>query len=208
MATTMLPPARPRMSSAELERELQPFQIDRAKFPMLAVVFRAYYRDTMGRKGVNDRSIYDDAWMLVTPNLFMAVNANADPSAAQGTVTGRASLEPGFWPMWKLDLHRGQYLAFCQRAVDCIVRRDNTAGRPVGEKHPKWGTHLGNGRWRGWFGINGHRGGRTSTSSEGCITTPEPQWSGLLAAAEAEARRLWAARWKQAVIPCVLIDKS
>lgn len=171
----MLPPARPRMSSAELELELQPFKIDRDKYPILAVVFRAYYRDTMGRKGVNDRSIYDDAWMLVTPNLFMAVNANADPSAAQGAVTDRASLELGFWPMWRLDLHRGQYLAFCQRAADCIVRRYNTASRPVGWKHPTWGTHLSGSRWRDWFGIKGYGGGHAMTSGDGCITKPEPQ---------------------------------
>lgn len=34
---------------------LQPFKIDREKYPILAVVLRGYYRDSMGRKGVNDR---------------------------------------------------------------------------------------------------------------------------------------------------------
>jgi lysozyme len=160
----------------------------------------------MGVAGVNDRGLYDDAMMLITPNLFMACNANVDPTAQQGLVTGRASLQPGFWPMWKLDLHKGKYLAFCQRASDCVVRRDNTETYKTGHEHPKYGECLGRGLWRGWFGINGHRGGVNTTSSEGCQTVPEPQYSGLIAAAESEARRIWGAKWRQGVIPYLLVE--
>ncbi len=202
----MLPPSRPRMSLAELEDILRPFAIDRAKYPILVVGIRGYYRDTMGVPGTNDRGIYDDAIMLVTPNVFMACNGNTDPTAARGAVTGRASLKPGFYTMWRLGLHKGQYLAFCQRAGECIVKRDNTEGFAAGTEHPKYGLCLGSGFWRGYFGINGHRGGQNTTGSEGCQTLPEPQWSGLIATAESEARRLWADKWRHRVIPYVLID--
>ncbi len=204
----MLPPARPRLSLADLERDIAPFQIDRAKYPLLVVGYRGYYRDTMGKPGVNDRSLYDDAIMLVTPNAFLACNGNTDPTAEQGAVTGRASLKPGFYPMWRLDLHRGKYLAFCQRAGPCTVRRDNTEQFKAGTDHDTYGHCLGNGEWTGEFGINGHRGGLNTTSSEGCQTIPEPQWSALIALAESEARRLWGAKWRQTTIPYVLIDKA
>jgi hypothetical protein len=201
-----MPPSRPRMSSAELQEHLAPLNIDREKYPILSVWFRGYYRDSMGRPGVNDRSIFDDAAALVSPNAFLMCNGNVDPTAARGAVTGRASLKPGFWPMWKLDLHRGKYLALCQRAAECVVFRDNTEGFKAGSVHAKYGTCLGGGFWRGWFGINGHGATATYTSSEGCLTIPRPQWEGYIALTEAEARRHWGAKWRSGVIPSVLID--
>lgn len=203
-----LPPSRPRLSLADLERDIAPLVLDRAKYPIIVVGYRGYYRDTIGKPGMNDRGDYDDAIMLVTPNMFLACNGNTDPSAPQGAVTGRASLKPGCYPMWKLDLHRGKYLAFCQRAGPCIVKRDNTDQFKAGARHEKYGLCLGGGLWQGVFGINGHRGGSNTTTSEGCQTVPEPQWSGLIAAAESEARRIWGKAWRSGVIPYILIEKA
>jgi lysozyme len=109
--------------------------------------------------------MYDDALFLVSPEAFVAFNANTDPSGyrkGRGTGAGKgmASLNPGVWPVYRFDLHNGQYLALCQRAGTVTVTRD---GRPP---YPDTGM----------FGINIHRGGETGTSSEGCQTIPPKQW--------------------------------
>jgi lysozyme len=204
--STMLPRARPKISRAEVEAHLQRLKVDLAKYPFIAFGFRGYYRDTMGRPKVNDHAIYDDAIGLITDRAFLVCNGNTDPSAHEGTVTGRAKLEPGIWPMWCLDLHKGQYRAFCQRMAECVVFRTGTAGYKPGATHAKYGLCLGEGRWKGMFGINGHRGGVNTTSSEGCQTVPEPQWTELIELAEREARRLWGAAWKERCILYALID--
>lgn len=199
----MLPPNRPKIDRETVVRHLvaQPGYSE-AKFPIAVVGFRAYYKRTMGDPTKNDRGIYDDAICIVTPSKFAAFNGNTDPSAREGAVTGRASLVAGFWPMWRLDLHRGQYRAFCQRAAECVVTRDNTMEFEAGYRHAKWGLCLGNGRWRGWFGINGHRGGR----SEGCQTIPEPQWTEAIDLATSAARELWTTQWTRRTIPYLLIE--
>ncbi|MBL9115492.1 MAG: hypothetical protein JNJ83_10850 [Verrucomicrobiaceae bacterium] len=198
-----VPASRPRLSSADLLKDLSVHKIDRDKYPIVAVGYRGYYLNSMGKPGVNDIGDFDDAFILHTPNVMMSCNGNTDPTARG---YGRAHLRPGFWPMWKLDLHRGKYLAFCQRAAECEVYRDGTAHLPVGTQND-FGLHMGNGIWRGWFGINGHKAGAT-TSSLGCQTVPAQQWPALIATAEAEARRFAGAKWRSLVIPYVLIEKA
>ena len=52
-------------------------------------------------------------------------------------------------------------------------------------------TVLRDGRRResGWFGINIHRGGHTTTSSLGCQTIHPPQWPAFIALVKQEMRR-------------------
>ncbi|MBL0317209.1 MAG: hypothetical protein IPP69_16150 [Flavobacteriales bacterium] len=57
------------------------------------------------------------------------------------------------------------------------------------------------------FGINIHRGGRTTTSSEGCQTIPPDQWTGFYELAKSEARRIYGDQWNKVVIPYILIDE-
>lgn len=199
----MLPPSRPRLSSAELMQLLAPFAIDRAKYPLLIVGIRGYYADSLGKPGQNDRGIYDDAIFLVSPNVMAAFNANTDPAkyrAGSGTVAakGMASLMPGFWPVYKFDLHKGRYLALCQRAGPVDVLRDGKV-----EAYED----------RGNFGINIHRGGYSTTGSEGCQTIPPDQWPAFIELAQSEAVRLFGSEFRDGrivgqspIIPYVLLE--
>jgi hypothetical protein len=206
---TMLPPSRPKITRDEVLADLRACpQYDPAKHPIIAVGYRGYYLKSMGKPDKNDRSIYDDAFCLITPNEFRAFNANTDPSTPENTVTGRASLVPGFYPMWCLDFHKGKYRAFCQRLASCIVKRDGTEKYKKGARHAEWGECLGNGLWRGYFGINGHLGGIGTTSSLGCQTLPDPQWTECINLTIKEAKRLWGSEWDKRVIPYLLIDKA
>ena len=191
-----VPAARPRMSRAELTavvRRRLPGVLFEGRMTIVGV--RGYYSDTMGIPGVNDRGIYDDAIFIVAPDAFMAFNANTDPSrgrkgSGRGANKGMAQLVPGVWPVYRFDLHSGQYLALCQRAGPVTVLRDGS---------PDYAD-------RGMFGINIHRGGVRTTSSEGCQTIPPAQWPAFIAAAQDQAKRLHGASWKAETYTYVLLE--
>lgn len=192
----MLPPSRPRLTEQSARAMLaQRFGDAPLAHPLIVVGFRGYYRDSMGAPGRNDRMIYDDAIGILTPNAFAMFNGNTDPNgyrkgAGTGSRKGMATLNAGWWPVYRFDLHRGKYLALCQRGGEVTVTRD---GDP-----PYQDT--------GEFGINIHRGGNTTTSSLGCQTIPPAQWPAFISLAEAEARRLFGDRWKRTNIPYALIE--
>lgn len=168
------------------------------------VARRGYYRDTMGQVGANDRNLYDDALWLVSPTAFVAFNANTDPSrSVREAPLGLACLEPGVWT-YKVGKHRNQYRALVQ-ADAVVVHRHGTEAWPVGQdpKRPDWGHHLGGGKWRGWFGINVHRGGVRTTSSLGCQTIPAEQWPAFMPHVDAELRR-----YARATLPLVLVARE
>lgn len=114
-----------------------------------------------GLSGKNQIGIYDDGIFIVTPTNFWGYPANVDPSVHKHSI---ASLKPGKY-LYKpgphgVTFHREgyPYPAFVQ-ADQVVVRRDGQSGD-----------------YKGWFGINIHRGGRTSTSSAGCQTVPPNLW--------------------------------
>lgn len=203
---SLLPASRPRITTEEIEKLIAPYGIDRALHPMLVIGIRPYYRDTMGVAGENDRGIYDDAISLVTPNATVTFNGNTDPS--EDNRTGLASLVPGAYFVHRFDMHRGKYMALCQRAGDVVVKRDNTEHYPISTEHGQYGKCVGKGLWKGEFGINIHRGGQNTTSSLGCQTIPPSQWDAFYALAQGEAKRLFGAKWRQTTIPYILIDRS
>jgi lysozyme len=130
---------------------------------------RAYYRDLMGKPGVNDTGIYDDAIFIVTPDDFTAWNANTDPSRYgwnAGAGKFMARLKPGIWSFrrlkHKMSSPRG-YMAFGQGSAPVTVERIKQDGTIAVTE-------------TGVFGINLHRGGNIGTSSEGCQTIPPSQW--------------------------------
>lgn len=133
-----------------------------------------YYRDTMGEPGKNDINIYDDAICLVTPTRCVPYNANTDPSRI---IKGVAKLMSGRW-LYKIGKHGLQtsnpYTALVQ-AAEVIVYRSEMVDYPKGH-HGDLGYHMGGGEFKGWFGINHHKGGHTTTSSLGCQTTHPSQW--------------------------------
>jgi len=197
--TAALPAARPRMTRADLMALVARRHPALPPSDLTIVGVRGYYADTLGAVGRNDRAMYDDALFIVTPDAFIAFNANTDPSGYRkgrgtGAAKGMASLNPGFWPVYRLDIHRagtpGQHLALCQRAGPVTVTRD---GDPPYED-------------RGMFGINIHRGGVNGTSSEGCQTIPPSQWPAFIATVTDQAKRLFGADWRSEVIPYVLLE--
>jgi lysozyme len=133
---------------------------------------RGYYLNSMGRPGVNDRGLYDDAMFILGPTHFSAWNANTDPTIHRKAI---AVLRPGRW-QYKPGTHglsrpaSQRYAAFVQ-AGPVTVDRD------------------GEGPETGWFGINIHRGGYASTSSLGCQTLPPNQWDLFRATLNDQLRR-------------------
>jgi len=130
---------------------------------------RAYYRDSMGKPGVNDVGIYDDAIFIVTPDHFSAWNANTDPSRYgwnAGAGKFMARLKAGVWSFRRLKHKMNSpsgYMAFGQGSQPVTVERVRQDGSIAGVEV-------------GQFGINLHRGGNSGTGSQGCQTLPPSQW--------------------------------
>lgn len=168
---SMLPPSTPK---ATLDRVTKAIKKAKIEIAVVLVGVRGYYRDTMGQPGKNDRGIYDDALFIVSPTHFSAWNANTDPSAFR---SGIASLVPGVHPYRKgnhgITRPGGGYPAFRPATPDeqLPVTRD-------GVVNPRPGV-----------AINIHRGGRNSTSSEGCQTVPPAQWDAFYSALTGEMKR-------------------
>jgi hypothetical protein len=146
---------------------------------------RGYYKNTMGKPSENDRKIYDDAIFLIGKDDFFAFNANTDPSAFRPQI---ANLKAGIWPVYKFDLHKGKYLALCQRAGEVTVIRD------------------GQGEDMGMFGINIHKGGIFSTSSLGCQTIPPSQYGSFITNAQILAEKYNGKNWKKLTYTYVLLE--
>lgn len=193
----IIPSEKPRLSSAELQNLIAPFAVDRTKFPVVVVGIRGYYKNSMGAPGVNDRGIYDDAIFIDSQQGMVAFNANTDPSSyrpGSGTDAnkGMATLNAGVWYAHKFDLHRGKYLALCQKAGKVTVTRDGTPPYPD----------------TGYFGINIHCGGYNETSSEGCQTVHPGQWDSFIALAVDQVKRYFGQSWKQQVVPYILLEQA
>lgn len=141
---------------------------------------RAYRRDSMGKPGVNDFGIWDDAMFYVGPKTFLAENANTDPSRVGWNGNAgkpMAVLNPGFWP-FRRGPHKGRIPAlrqmtseearFKKETIPNDGRFSVTRTYGVGDKR--------NYQEAGYYAINVHPGGEIGTSSEGCQTLPKP-WS-------------------------------
>ncbi|HEH6453802.1 TPA: hypothetical protein ACWV9N_004507 [Pseudomonas aeruginosa] len=184
---------RPRLSSSELRALIEPYSIDRDKYPLVVVGIRGYYKNQMGAPGVNDRGIY--AIFIDTAQATVVYNGNTDPSSHRlgsgtGVNKGMATLNSGAWFTHRFDLHRGKYLALCQRATPVTVTRDG---------NPPYTD-------AGLFGINIHRGSYNSTSSEGCQTIHPAQWDSFIQLAADQTKRYFPHAWKAVVIPYILLE--
>ena len=124
------------------------------------------------KKG-NDRGIYDDAIFLIVRDEGGAITevyrfkANTDPSVYR---TGIATLITGSWK-YKLGYHGynrpySPYRALVQAGKFTVLRDGGVKDT-------------------GFFGINIHRGGVRSTSSEGCQTIPPDAWAEFIRKTEA-----------------------
>jgi lysozyme len=137
---------------------------------------RGYYRDSMGKPGVNDRGIYDDAMFVVGPETFASFRANTDASRFR---KGLATLLPGVHPFRAgnhgISRPGGGYPAFrpATKGEALPVSRDGEEGRSK----------------RDGVAINIHRGGYNTTSSEGCQTLYPPDWDAFLSLTKLEMKR-------------------
>ena len=169
----MIPKNRPRIGRKTTEQLLR---LRKVSDPVCLVGIRGYYRDTMGAVGKQDRGIYDDAIILVSPNVHAAFNANVDPGAYGKNPKigkGYASLKPGVY-RYKLGRH-GLRSGNPYRAL--VQGNPVTVSRDGGEDET------------GYFGINIHKGSNRSVSSEGCQTIPPAQWPAFITMVETEMRR-------------------
>lgn len=182
---TMLPSGKPQLKIDGVLKLLEPFNISTTPVRLLGI--RGYYKDTMGKPGVNDVGIYDDALFIVAPNgLLLSYNANTDPSRMQPHV---AVLKPGGPYLYKIGLHGVSgphpYTALRQHGRVTVLRDGvpdtDTAAAP--------------------FYIDIHKGGYNVTSSLGCQTIHPDQWDDFLANVE---NRM--AANKQTVIPYCLVE--
>jgi len=139
------------------------------------VGIRGYYLNTMGKKGQNDRGIYDDAIGIISPDGVVTFNANVDPgSFKKGIANLKTNKNPGW--LYKQGIHglskpkSQQYMAFVQ-ADKVTVSRD------------KQGDDTG------YFGINIHKGRTLSVSSLGCQTIVPSQWDSFYSLATSLMKR-------------------
>jgi hypothetical protein len=168
----MIPKDRPRIERKDTMKLLAS---RRVSDPVCLVGIRGYYRDTMGAVGKNDVGLYDDAIILVSPNAHVAFNGNVDPSRLGWNASARkpmAQLKSGVY-RYKIGQHgisRGNpYKALVQAGPVTVMRGDKEE--------------------TGFYAINLHKGGRTTTSSEGCQTIPPQQWDAFIALTESELKR-------------------
>lgn len=167
----MLPPSKPRLASPEVEKIIRRHKVID---PVVVVGIRGYYLQTMGDPTKNDRGIYDDALFIWSQSpVCAAFNGNTDPSRFRA---GIASLIEGVH-LYRRGMHgisRGNpYPAFrpATKGEVLPVRRDGQEGISDG------------------IAINIHRGGNSTTSSEGCQTIPPAQWNAFYALLDGEMKR-------------------
>jgi lysozyme len=132
--------------------------IDRNDYPVVAIAIRGFYLDSMGKRGVNDRMIYDDAHAIVWPDGYATYQGNTDPNgyrkgSGTGSNKGMAMIKEGVH-IYGTGLHKGT-LAFRQCEPFTVIRDGNPPYEDTG-----------------WHATNWHAGGNTSTSSLGCQTNP------------------------------------
>lgn len=182
---------KPQITREACEKILKANKLELDKCYLIGI--RGYYLDSMGKPGVNDRGIYDDALIWISPNMMSSFVGNCDASRyrkgwGRGAEKGMASLAPGLWN-YKMGIHYGSvpHEAFRQ-ADEVIVNRDGTNGSYAD---------------KGMFGVNIHRGGNNGTSSLGCHTIPPSQWQAFKGTGYGELKR-----YAQKTFTYILIEET
>jgi lysozyme len=177
----MVPNSRPQQSK---EKTLAMVIKARIEDRVALVGIRGYYSETFQPSG-NQRNVYDDAIILLSPSVHATFNANTDPSTFR---KGIAVLKTG--------VHR------FRKGNHGISRPDGgyPALRPANAKEELPVTRDKDGDSMG-IAINIHRGGYNSTSSEGCQTIYPSQWNGFINLVYSEM-----SRYNQKTIPYLLTE--
>ena len=180
----MLPAAKPKIGPKEVGRIITRHKVTD---PVVLVGIRGYYLNSMGQPGVNDRGLYDDAIILVSPTAYATFNGNTDPSHFS---PGIATLVPGVhrYRKGRHGISRGAGYPALRPATKgeaLPVTRDGRAGTTTG------------------IALNIHKGSRTSTSSRGCQTIHPSQWDAFINLVYLEM-----SRHDQSTIPYVLTENA
>jgi len=150
------------------------------------VGIRGYYSETFQPSG-NQRGIYDDAIILLSPSVHATFNANTDPSVHK---KGIAVLKTGIHRFKKgnhgISKPGGGYPAL----------RPANAKEELPVTRDQEGDSMG-------VAINIHKGSYNNTSSLGCQTIYPPQWSGFINLVYSEMDR-----YKQKTIPYLLVENK
>jgi len=174
--------------------------------PCALLGVRGYRRDTMGVRGQNDVGIYDDAIFFVAPGVFIAANANTDPSRlGWNSAIGKpfAMLCPGTWYFVR-GAHKGRKPALRQADED----QSDDVKIPANGHFKVWRAQSADEIRRnvakveeGYFAINIHRGGDATTSSWGCQTLPPAEFDEFMLTVWEVTKK-----WNQDRIPYHLIN--
>ena len=176
---------KPQASESLVKQYLTDVGLLTASEPCAALGVRGYRRDTMGKPGVNDVGMYDDAIFFIAPGVFKAVNANTDPSRIGWNASiGKefAMLCPGVWYFIR-GAHKGRTPALRQADED----QADDYKIPNHGKFKVWRAKSmdavldGTARVdEGNVNINIHRGGDVTTSSWGCQTIPPAEFDDFM----------------------------
>jgi lysozyme len=114
----------------------------------------------MGKPGVNDRGIFDDAMIVVAPNYYQTFNANTDPGKYK---TGIGTVAPG--------LHfykKGKHGISGKNPYDAFRPDTDDEGLP--------GYRDGQKGIKRIITPNLHSGGTINVNSAACQTVKKEQW--------------------------------
>jgi lysozyme len=179
----MIPKSRPQQSK---EKSLAMVIRAGIEDRVVLIGIRGYYSETFQPSG-NQRSVYDDAIILLSPSVHASFNANTDPSIFK---KGIAVLKTGVHRYRKgnhgISKPGGGYPAL----------------RPANAKEQLPVTRDGEGDSMG-TAINIHKGGYSTTSSLGCQTIYPSQWDGFINLVYSEM-----SRYNQKTIPYLLVENA
>lgn len=168
---------RPRITKAE---SLEILQANEVSDKVAIIGIRGYYLDTFGKRGANERGVYDDAIIIISARKFETFRANTDPSVYRN---GIASMTTGVHRYYK-GTHKGRYWALRLVGEKVAVTRDGQTGVSTG------------------IALNIHKGGLRSTGSEGCQTLMPADWDDFIELVYDEMDF-----YGQKTVPYVLIDE-
>jgi len=179
----IVPASRPQQKREITERYLLKAGV---KDSVALLGVRGYYLNTMGARGKNDRSIYDDAIFVISPTCYVSYNANTDPSFFR---KGVAVLIEGLY-RYKKGNHG------ISRGKGYPALRPATKNEALPVMRDELGLSTG-------YNINIHRGGTNSTSSLGCQTIHPSQYDSFINLVYGEMNR-----YKQTEIPYLLVAQK
>ncbi len=167
----------PQISKAE---SLEILAANKVTDKVCIIGIRGYYLDSMGKRGENDRNVYDDCIIVISPRRFEAFQANTDPSIYK---KGVATMVVGVHRYCK-GKHKNRYWALRLVGERVAVTRDGQ------------GASIG-------VALNIHKGGRRTTGSLGCQTLQPNDWDDFIELVYDEMDF-----YAQKTSPYVLIDEK